>query len=210
MNDETIQQEADERRGYFRIDDRVKLSYRSISEEELPELIGRLKTGAGSNFTVMSSFTSMSQQMVVQLRRIEGSSPDVAACIKILDRKLNILGRAFLVQEDAVSNQPSKAVNISAGGISFNSAEFYEEGTALELKLLLLPDMTGMMVYGEVIACSEVEDAEETDEPYSLQISFPNIREPDRDLLIRHILKRQGEWLRKRRKENEATNSETE
>jgi len=210
MNDENISQEVNERRSYFRIDDRVKLSCRLVSEEELPELIERLKTGAGSNFTVMSSFTSMSQQMIVQLRRIEGTSPDVAECIKILDRKLNILGRAFLVQEESVSNQPSKAANISAGGIAFNCAEFYEQGAVLEIKLLLPPDMTGMMIYGEVISCAKNEEIDDADEAYFLRISFSNIREPDRDLLIRHVLKRQGEWLRKRRKENEEIDREAE
>ena len=210
MNDENTPPEHDKERSYFRIDDRAKLTYRLVSEAELPELIERLKTGAGSNFTVMSSFTSMSQQMLVQLRRIEGASPDVAACIKILDRKLNILGRAFLLQEENVSNQPSKAINISAGGIAFNSAESYEKGTVLELKMLLLPDMTGMVIYGEVVGCTKDEEADDVDEPYILRLFFSGIREPDRDLLIRHVLKRQGEWLRKRRKENEDTNGETE
>lgn len=209
MNDEIIPPENDERRSYFRIDDRVKLTYRLVPEAELPALIDRLKTGAGSNFTVMSSFTSMSQQMLVQLRRIEGVSPDVAACIKILDRKLNILGRAFLLQEENVSNQPSKAVNISAGGIAFNSAESYPQGAMLELKLLLLPDMTGMIIYGEVVDCTKSEKEGEADEPYSLRLTFSGIREPDRDILIRHVLKRQGEWLRKRRKENEEASGET-
>jgi len=210
MNDENTPPEDDERRSYFRIEDRVKLTYRLVFEEELPALIDRLKTGAGSNFTVMSSFTSMSQQMLVQLRRIEGASPDVAACIKILDRKLNILGRAFLLQEENVSNQPSKPVNISAGGIAFKSAELFEEGAVLELKLLLLPDMTGMVIYGEVIECTKVEEPDDTDEPHLLRLFFSDIREPDRDLLIRHVLKRQGEWLRKRRKENEDADGETE
>jgi len=210
MNDENTSTEGEKERSYFRIDDRVKLTYRLVPEAELPALIDRLKTGAGSNFTVMSSFTSMSQQMLVQLRRIEGALPDVASCVKILDRKLNILGRAFLLQEENVSNQPSKAVNISAGGIAFNTAEPYEKGMVLELKLLLLPEMTGMVVYAEVVGCEELEEAENPDEPYHLRLFFSDIREPDRDLLIRHVLKRQGEWLRKRRKENEEADGATE
>jgi hypothetical protein len=210
MNDENTLPEHDERRSYFRINDRVKLTYRSVSEDELPALLERLKTGAGSNFTVMSSFTSMSQQMVVQLRRIEGATPDVAACIKILDRKLNILGRAFLLQEEDVSNQVSKAVNISAGGMAFNSSELYKKDDVLELKLLLLPDMTGMLLYANVIECTKSEESDNADEPYFVRVCFSGIREPDRDILIRHVLKRQGEWLRKRRKESEEANDETE
>ncbi len=209
MSDENSEPLAGERRSYFRIDDIAKLSYRSVPSEELPELIERLKTGVGSNFTVMSNFTAMSQQMVVQLRRIEGATPDVATCIKILDQKLNILGRAFLMQEEDVSNQVTKTVNISAGGMAFSSPEPYKIGTVLEIKLLLMPDMTGMMIYGEVIDCAENEKIDGSDEPYYLRINFSNIREADRDILIRYILRCQGEWLRKRRKENEDTDAET-
>jgi len=203
MNDENTPPPLEERRSYFRIDSIVKLSYRPVSSEELPELIERLKTGAGSTFTVMSSFTAMSQQMVVQLRRIESTSPDTAACLKVLDQKLNILGRAFLLQEEDVSNQDTKPVNISAGGVAFNSAESFEKGTVLEVKLLLMPEMTGMMIYGEVVGCSKHKEPDNPGEPYCLRICFSNIREADRDILIRYVLRCQGEWLRKRRKENE-------
>ncbi|MCF6354335.1 MAG: PilZ domain-containing protein [Candidatus Polarisedimenticolaceae bacterium] len=209
MSDKNSEWLTDERRSYFRIDDVVKLGYRVVSSEELPELIERLESGAGSNFTVMSSFTAMSQQMVVQLRRIEGTAPDTAACIKILDQKLNILGRAFLVQEEEAANQATKAVNISAGGIVFSSAEPYEKGEALELKLLLMPEMTGMMIYGEVVECVENEGGESREEPYCLRINFSNIREADRDILIRYLLRSQGKWLQKRRQESEDSDAES-
>ncbi len=209
MSDENSKPITDERRSYFRIDDVVKLGYRAISSEELPELIAQLEGGASSNFTVMSSFTAMSQQMVVQLHRIEGTTPDIAACIKILDQKLNILGRAFLMQEEEASNQVTKAVNISAGGIVFSSAEPYKKGETLELKLLLMPEMTGMMIYGEVIECTENEEGDHQDEPYRLRVNFLNIREADRDILIRYLLRCQGKWLQKRRQESEDSDTES-
>ncbi len=209
MSDKNSEWLTDERRSYFRIDDVVKLGYRAVSSEELPELITQLESGAGSNFTVMSSFTAMSQQMIVQLRRIEGTAPDVAACIKILDQKLNILGRAFLVQEEEAANQATKAVNISAGGIVFSSAEPYEKGETLELKLLLMPEMTGMMIYGKVVECAENEGDESREEPYCLRVNFSTIREADRDILIRYLLRSQGKWLQKRRQESEDSDAES-
>jgi len=210
MSNEDKQPLPDERRNYFRIDDVVKLSHRPVSSDELPELVERLKTGAGSNFTVMSSFTAMSQQMLVHLRRVENAAPDVAACIKILDQKLNILGRAFLLQEEDASNQATKMVNISAGGVAFDSSKSYKIGTILEIKLLLLPEMTGILIYGEVANCSKNEKTDSLDQPYYLRVNFSNIREADRDILIRYLLRCQGEWLRKRRKENESADEEAE
>ncbi len=209
MSDDNSEGWVDERRSYFRIDDVVKLSYRVVPSEELPERIAQLEHDAGSSFTVMSSFIAMSQQMIVQLRRIEATAPDVATCIKILDQKLNILGRALLMQEEEAAGQAMKAVNISAGGMVFGSAEPYPVGAVLELKLLLMPEMTGMMIYGEVIECAENGGEEAAEEPYSLRVNFSNIREADRDILIRYLLRCQGKWLQKRRQESERSGTES-
>lgn len=211
MNSETDQPPADDdRRGYFRIDDVVKLAYHRIPAEELTERLERLEEGFSSNFTLMSSFSSISQQMALQLHRIESNSPDVAACIKALDQKINILGQAFLAQEEELADQPAQAVNISAGGIALNSAEEIEVGAIVEIKLLLLPSLTGILIYGEVIGCDKNEEPDSDDYPYQLRINFSHMRESDRDVLIRHILRRQGEWLRKRREENEENENQDE
>ena len=193
----------DDRRDYFRIDDVVKISYHRVPTEELTERLERLEEEFSSNFTVMSSFSAIGQQMALQLHRIESNSPDVAACIKALDQKLNILGQAFMAQEDGLIEQPAQAVNISAGGIALNGVEEIKIGTTLEIKLLLLPSLTGVLIYGEVVACDANEESDSDDYPYQLRIDFSHMRESDRDILIRHILRRQGEWLRKRREENE-------
>jgi len=193
----------DDRRNYFRIRDRVKISFYPVPKDELTDRIERLETDLESKFTVMSSCSLITQQMMMQLRRIESDLPDVAACIKALDDKLNLIGRAFLTQEEDFSNQVTEQVNISAGGIALNSDEEIKLGTVLEIKLLLLPAMTGLLLFGEVIACKKKKKSDGKDCSYRLRIDFSYMREPDRDILIRHVLQRQGEWLRKRREEHE-------
>ncbi|VAX08093.1 hypothetical protein MNBD_GAMMA26-1733 [hydrothermal vent metagenome] len=198
MNSEKNQLLEEDRRSYFRVNDAVKISYHRIPKEELAERLDRLESEVETNFTVMSTFSALSQEISLQLRKIEFNAPDIALCIKALDDKLNILGRAFLAQGEDLTNQSAQPVNISAGGIALNSAEKLEIGTDLEIKILLLPAMTGLLVFGEVVGCETNGASDGKAYRYRLRIKFAHIREPDRDILIRHVLRRQGDWLRER------------
>ena len=100
-------------------------------------------------------------------------------------------------------DQPSKPVNLSAGGLALDAGESLEAGTEVEIKLLLLPSYTGIVAFGEVVG---VEKAEENPAyPHRLRINFSHIRDADRDALIRHILRRQGQILRQERERKEST-----
>lgn len=193
---------GDERRRFFRIDDTVNLSYRILTAEELPQRLEQLKKGAVSDFSVMGGLTLINQQMSAHLHRIEAAYPDVAAYLKALDKKVELIGLALLHQAAGISDQQTVPVNISAGGISFASNEDLQQGTMLELKVLLLPSMTGILAFGEVVG-SERNDDPDAGHPYLLRIDFTHIRDADQDVLIRHLLRRQGDMLRQRREQRD-------
>ena len=66
--------------------------------------------------------------------------------------------------------------------------------------MLLMPSFTGILTYGTVVECEPVEDEE--DYGYCLRVGFSHMRDVDRDALIRHLLRRQAESLRKRRQDS--------
>lgn len=191
-----------DRREYFRIDDAVKLRYREVPIDELDERIERLESEFSGNFNVMSSLTAISQRMVAPLHRLETKSPDIAECLRALDSKIDTLGRAFLAQEADLVSEDAAPVNISAGGISFTCESPVVLSTLLEIRLLLLPSFTGLLTYGEVVGCDKSKD-ESGEASYLVRVGFTYLRDGDRDALIRHILRRQGDILRERRKSME-------
>ncbi len=191
----------DERREFFRIDDSIQVSYRLIDGDELTNRIEALEQGMEENFTLMTRMQAISQHLSASLHRIEQRDPDIADYLKALDEKINLLGQSFLAQESELIAQPSKTVNLSAGGMALDSAEPLEIGAQLEIKLLLLPACIGVVAFGEVVGV--VDSAENADYPYQIRINFRHIRDVDRDALIRHILRRQGQMLRKQRERQE-------
>jgi hypothetical protein len=77
-------------------------------------------------------------------------------------------------------------------------ADVVSVGEMVEIKLLLLPSFTGVLAYGEVIGVDPSQNPD-SDYPHHVRINFTLIRETDQEALIRHIMRRQGEMLRKRR-----------
>lgn len=204
MNNKEVQPVVSEdRRGYFRIEDALSLSYHQVLSEELPERLQRLEQGLESHFTVVSSLAAVTQEMAGVLHKIGLESPEVADYLVSLDRKLDLLARALLSSGNELVETPAQPVNLSASGMAFNAAETVAEGAVLELRLLLLPSFTGILTYGEVVGC-ESRDRAADDFPYCIRVNFSHMRESDRDVLIRHVIQRQTRMLRKLREERES------
>lgn len=192
---------ACERRSYFRIDDTVRLSIARVPEGELTERLERLDLDLAGNFTVMSSLAAITAQMTVGLRRIENRDPDLAAYLRAIDQKIEVIGRAFIAQESELIAERAIPVNLSAGGMSVGTEEAFPAGTPLEIRMLLFPSFTGLMIYGTVVETCQVKEAPDGvmgRYRHLARIEFTHIREQDREILIRHLLRRQSDQLRDR------------
>jgi len=205
MTEDTAQAKTGaDRRSYFRIDDTVRLGLRRVPPEELAERLDRHEHDLAGNFTVMSSLAAITAQVTTGLRRIENRDPDLAAYLRAIDQKIEVIGRAFIASEPDQVAEVAKPVNLSAGGMCAGVDEHYDAGTDLEIRLLLFPSFTGLMIYGTVVDCSTQEhDASTEGFSHLLRIEFSHIREQDRELLIRHLLRRQSDLLRERQEQDE-------
>ncbi len=196
--------DADERRRFFRIKDAVHLSLRVIKKEELDQRLLSLEQNVLDSFSLMTAINNIGQQASVALRRIELNNPDVADYLKAIDKKIDLISKAFLAEEVDISDKPARAVNLSAGGMAVHAKSQLEAGAILEIRMLLLPSYTGIVTYGRLVDCVSLEGGiEDPEYPYLLRIDFSFMRDADRDALIRHILQKQAEWLRRRREELE-------
>ncbi len=188
-----------DRRQFFRLDDKVNLGFEILTEEEMLTRVNELTLGLTDSLTVMTRMTSISQQLAASLHRIDQRDPDIADYLRGLDEKIEILAQTYLSKNGDLSDLPKQTVNLSAGGIAFTVDEAISLSAPLEVKLLLFPSYTGILVYGRVVSCEA-----SSEESYQVRIDFEFIRDSDRDVLIRHILRRQGELLRRKREEREA------
>jgi hypothetical protein len=200
----TRQETSENRRRFFRIDDAVRLSYRALDADELADRVARLAEGLGGSFALMASLSAVTHRMSVSLRRIEQRSGDVAAYLRALDQKIETVARALLLQDPSLPAMSEAPVNLSAGGLAIVTGQCLPVGTPLEIRLLLLPALAGILAFGAVVECTEPPPGE-GHPPGSrlMRVDFTHIRDEDRDLLIGHMLRRQGERLREARQAGE-------
>jgi Flp pilus assembly secretin CpaC len=187
----------DERRRFFRIEDLIHLTFRQIDETELAYKVDLLDKGLVEQFMITSSLAAMTADMAATLRKIEVADPDVASYLKSLDRKIEMVGRAFMVDEVNAQGHKAAPVNLSASGIAFQTETPLHIGSNIEIKMMLMPSSAGIMTYGKVIGNDRVEDAGGVHN--QARVDFTHLREEDRDLLIRHVIRKQGDMLRERR-----------
>lgn len=190
-----------ERREYFRIDDRVLLNLRPITEAEAAAVHERIVERVADRFTVAANFAVNSRATARLLHGLSSSSPDAARYMKLLDQKLNQLARLFVLDEIERGDYPLLNVNLSAGGLVLPSRREFAAGELLEMRMVLYPDMVGILTVARVVYC-ERQAQQPGDFPWQVAVEYEHIRESDRDLLVSHIMARETELLRRQRGED--------
>ncbi|HFD79067.1 MAG TPA: hypothetical protein ENK05_01580 [Gammaproteobacteria bacterium] len=193
---------SDERREYFRIDDEVALDYRLIEEDEVEALVEKIRSGMVDRFTASSTFAATSRQMSHTIHRVQAQSPEIARCLQSIDQKLNMVAQLFVREEMRLDEQTTREVNLSAGGVAFRSQRELPLEALLELRMVLLPSLVGILTVSRVIHCERAADGE-LPYPWQVAVVYEQIRESDRELLVRHIMARETEQLRRRRSQGE-------
>jgi hypothetical protein len=193
---------SDERREYFRIDDEIALDYRLISEDEADQLQERMRSRLVDRFTAASSFAATTRQMAHVIHKVQTESPELARCLQAIDHKLNMIAQLFVSEEMGLNQQPSREVNLSAGGVAFRARHEIKVGSTLELRMVLFPSLVGILTISRVIHCERTNDAN-SQFPWQVAVEYEHLREADRELLVRHIMSKETQQLRALRSEND-------
>ncbi len=189
-----------ERRQYFRIDDDVYLEYQALSEADyLAQLAAPLGDAAGPGALTLQlrSLTAQASALLAQIRKRD---MEIGQYLALIDRKVELLGRAVLGNQFGHDLGPNAHVNLSGGGIGFTSAERLAPGTKLDLHLVLFPSTLLIRGLAQVIDCAQLEETD-PQQPYLVNTEFTHIAELAREALIRHTLELQSARLRQQRGE---------
>lgn len=188
-----------ERREYFRINDEVVLDYRLVNDTGLDTLRDTIESPVPDRFTTASSFAASSRQIAHAFHSVQNDSPEVARCLQALDHKLNTLAQLFVAEEIRLNERTAQDVNLSAGGLAFRAQSQIDQGALLETRLVLLPSLMGILMVSRVVHCERVNDGD-LQFPWQIAVSYEILRESDRELLVRHVMARETELLRRKRK----------
>lgn len=180
----------DERRRYFRIEDTIGVQYEVLDDKQAivrQDAIDRGDIGQNNNLQE----TERRLQLLIDKLRIQ--SPEVSEAIELLNNKFNLL------KNDAdPSNSNIKVVraSLSACGVSFNLAEQLRVGEKVYLDMILLPTDLHVHTVADVVGSQSESGVSK------VSFEFNHLNTELEELLIQHIVKRQGRILSDQRQNN--------
>lgn len=186
------------RRRYFRIDDVVELNYKIIDEHKVTES-RHITENILSACSLSTALEIVSQESAGLLRRMEKSQPDIAHYIKLQDKMIDLLARAVISLDSRTDKKNIlREVNMSASGLAFYSDEAIDIGFFLELSIVLVSLGALISTCCRVVDCKKNQSADSR-LPYRISVDFVNMKDDDRDLLIKHQAKRQMLLIREKK-----------
>lgn len=129
-------------------------------------------------------------------------NPQVTELILWLDWKMNYLFKALTQSKDAeVFPYQAVIIDLSASGMRFSTEREVKAKSTIEFEFILpvLP-FREISLMGEVVRC--VRSDKEFSRDYEVSIEFRQIKDPDREHIIRYVVKRQLQLQREERGKN--------
>jgi len=185
-----MSEEGRERRSFFRINDDVALTYRLVPNDALSDNAEIVELDEDEPVTLTNGLEKMNEVSRIHFRHVEKESPEVARYFTFIEAKINLLAHHIMMANDELFVQSTQPVNISGSGVSFTVDEEFEKGDCLEVKFTLNPSMVTINTFSEVVSCQP------SGGEFRVAVVFKKLRDADRDMLIRHVVKKQMNNIR--------------
>jgi hypothetical protein len=182
---------ADERREWIRIDDRVLMEYRVLTET------GTVVPDEATSTTpemISAAVTKPTADLLMRTGESLIGSPVLPWIMKVDYLLEVILNSLAISQPSSVTMARPTDVNLSGGGVGFVSPRELAAGDQLAIKLILPPFIL-IQTLAKVIRAIPQGDGQ----GYAIATEFVDLKADDQEHLIRHILHAQAERLRARR-----------
>lgn len=184
----------DERRRYFRIDDKIGITYEVVGDAAT-ESAETAQSGSVP-LDIVDFSTQQDDEINQLLEQLEKESPLAAKILGHINNKIERFanqGHSIALMSEQVSFAIKKA-NISACGISFNALNEINDGAVLKMSLTLLSENITLTTKGRVIDCLVLGKTGE----YRWRIDFYDMPADDQETLIQYIVQRQSALLSKK------------
>lgn len=184
---------SDERREWIRIDDRVLLEYRLLTDpaEGLTPGIPPV-----SDEAISEAITKPTSDLLLRSGEQLAESPLLPWIMKVDWLLETLVKQIAKMQPEGIAMAQVADVTLSGGGIGFLSPRHFAVDDMLRLKVIL-PPFIPIHTTARVIRSIQAKDGIN----YDIATEFIQLNPNDQEHLIRHIIQAQAERLRGRRKQ---------
>jgi hypothetical protein len=181
-----------DRRRFFRIDDRLLLSVRRLTAEDAADA-----AAGAADVRASGVLADLDRRIATIINAARLQAPAVAELAELLNSKLDhVVAMLGLGEELAQRAQfHEQQVNISASGLGFETDELFESDELLQVEIMFPPSNARLTLRARVVRCIAGEQGGAN----LLQMEFADLGNDDQEFLIQYIVRRQGQVLQQLR-----------
>lgn len=190
--------QEEDRRQYFRIDQKVSLEMKVVSEQEISNHPLPTQFDVSPNFLLLSELQTLDAESSHLLRKIAEKDSNLASFLTIVHDKVERIAQAIASDEMHMNNAMMQEINLSEGGLQFISDAEVAEDTLLSIKLVFPESCLGLLLYGQCCRSQLLDDG-----GYLTGVEFIRMPESCRTILARQIFESQARQRQKAAEEAE-------
>jgi PilZ domain len=176
-----------ERRSYFRIDETIALEFKPVDEITATRSQPEAVFGNASSLKLYSELKKIDADNAQYLFQIKEVSRPLAEYLHNLNRKLDLLSQELMTeQKPKPLSKTLRQVNLSEGGVAFGSAEALKPGDFIAMRLVFLPNNTGLVIFAKIIRCEPTNSGE-----FQIGAKFLSASEHQQHLIGQQIMRAQ-------------------
>lgn len=187
-------EELEEKRRYFRVTDTINLLHKVIDEHSLDQL-SHISEDVLGNCSLSAALDVLNEEARMIAPRLERRDPEFFEYLKLIDTKIGLIAQALALKDEQFSRHDKHEVSMSGSGLAFSNEQPMATGTLLELRMVLTSCLAVIVVFGRVVQCKDIA-ASNPQSPYEICVEYINMKEEDRELLLKHVVKKQLQQLR--------------
>ncbi len=176
-----------EKRQFFRIQQDVIFNFKAVSTDDVSHISAEHHFDHSGTLGLFSQFQQLDNDLHATLDIIRQEHASIANYLEMLNHKMNLLSQEML-SHDAVSSNDSESgrIDLSQGGIGFDSPDPLGIESWVAVKLVFLPSYTGLLCYAQIIRNQVQKDGS-----YSIGARFHQLNEEQHRLLARQVMQNQ-------------------
>ncbi|MFG0322098.1 PilZ domain-containing protein [Pseudomonas putida] len=180
--------DEEDRREYYRIEDRIALQISPLSAAEAlePDVL----QDDSPLFNLLSELHLSDFESQHLLRQLSDKDRTLAAFLRAQSKRLDLLSAVVAQTLLGEVGEPLPVV-ISEGGIESVQATPIAPGTRVKVKMVLMPRAHGLLLRGRVSHCDPRPEG-----GFEVGTEFIDMTDAQRQLLARYILQRQQQQRR--------------
>ncbi|WP_271273978.1 PilZ domain-containing protein [Aliamphritea hakodatensis] len=181
-----------ERREYYRISENVSLDFQVISEQEMQASSLPTQFKVSPFFTLLSQLQELDTDTTHLLRKIAQKDPAMGTFLEVTTNKIDAIAKTIASHGIEFDDIQTQEINLSEGGLSFDTQRQVNSGEYLALKLVFQEACIGLLLYGKVLYSTANEDDSGSS---NIGIQFFRMPESSRMIIARHIIALQSKEL---------------